>query len=70
MADAEVLESVRRVEEALGDGGRVLVRESGTEPLVRVMVEAETGDLCWHYVNEVVKVIKSRGYAVSSDEKA
>ncbi len=64
MADEAVLESVRAVESALGDSGRILVRESGTEPLVRVMVEAETGALCWQYVNDVVKVIKSRGYAV------
>ena len=67
MADEEVLASVRKVEKALGDSGRILVRESGTEPLVRVMVEAETGALCWQYVNDVVKVIKSRGYAVKSE---
>lgn len=67
MADPEVLESVRRAEESLGDGGRILVRESGTEPLVRVMAEAETGDLCWQYVNDIVKVIKSRGYAAQAD---
>ncbi|MBR4544603.1 MAG: phosphoglucosamine mutase [Oscillibacter sp.] len=67
MADEEVLASVRKVEAALGDSGRILVRESGTEPLVRVMVEAETGALCWQYVNDVVKVIKSRGYAVKSE---
>ncbi|MBQ9493452.1 MAG: phosphoglucosamine mutase [Oscillibacter sp.] len=68
MADEAVLESVRKVEEALGDSGRILVRESGTEPLVRVMVEAETGALCWQYVNDVVKVIKKQGYAVASGE--
>ena len=68
MADPEVLESVRRAEESLGDGGRILVRESGTEPLVRVMAEAETGDLCWQYVNDIVKVIKSQGYAAQSDD--
>ena len=63
-ADEEVRASVRRAEEALGDQGRILVRESGTEPLVRVMVEAESQALCEKYVESVTSVIRARGYAV------
>ena len=48
----------------LGSDGRILVRESGTEPLVRVMVEAGTDEICEKYVNQVVDVIVSKGYEV------
>ena len=62
--DPAVQEAVKAVAEALGDTGRILVRESGTEPVVRVMVEAPDHDTCQKYVSQVVEVIKSRGYAV------
>ena len=52
--DPAVQEAVKAVAEALGDTGRILVRESGTEPLVRVMVEAPDHDTCQKYVDEVV----------------
>ncbi|MEE1191506.1 MAG: phosphoglucosamine mutase, partial [Blautia sp.] len=55
----KVVEVVKKVEEALGDDGRILVRESGTEPLIRVMVEAATNEICEDYVNQVIEVIKS-----------
>ena len=60
----EVSKAVDAVAEALGDDGRILVRESGTEPVIRVMVEASTDELCAKYVNQVVDVIKSEGLMV------
>lgn len=63
-ADADVQAAVAKVAEALGDTGRLLVRESGTEPLVRVMVEAPEQETCQKYVNRVVEVICAKGYAV------
>lgn len=59
-----VVEAVKRVEEALGEDGRILVRESGTEPLIRVMVEAATDELCAKYVDEVIEVIQEQGLVV------
>ena len=62
--DAAVQAAVKAVAEALGDTGRILVRESGTEPVVRVMVEAPDHDTCQKYVSQVVDVIKAQGYNV------
>ena len=60
--DPEVQAAVNNVAEKLGDTGRILVRESGTEPVIRVMVEAETEDLCEKYVDQVIEVIRARGH--------
>ena len=61
--DPDVQAAVSLVSAKLGDTGRILVRESGTEPLVRVMVEAETHDLCREYVDYVINTIRTKGYA-------
>ncbi|MDD6616409.1 MAG: phosphoglucosamine mutase [Lachnospiraceae bacterium] len=59
----KVMAAVEHVAEVLGDDGRILVRESGTEPVVRVMVEAESDELCRKYVDEVADTIKAEGLA-------
>ena len=60
----KVVEAVEAAGKALGDSGRILVRESGTEPLIRVMVEAETDELCHQYVDSVVEVMEAEGLIV------
>ena len=60
--DPDVQAAVAAVSEALGDTGRILVRESGTEPVIRVMVEAGTKEICEKYVDQVIEVIKEKGH--------
>jgi phosphoglucosamine mutase len=60
--DTEVKKAISYVEENLGENGRILVRESGTEPLIRVMVEAESYELCEKYVDYVLDIIKKCGF--------
>ncbi len=60
--DPDVQAAVKRVAEALGDDGRILVRESGTEPVIRVMVEAGSDEICEKYVDEVVWQIEKKGH--------
>lgn len=64
MEDEEILKTAKQVEEELGESGRILLRSSGTENLVRVMVEAETDEACKEKVYKVVDVIKQRGFAI------
>lgn len=60
--DPAVQQAVKEAEEKLGETGRILVRESGTEPVIRVMVEAPDRETCEQYVQEVVDVIISQGH--------
>ncbi|MGM9590270.1 MAG: phosphoglucosamine mutase [Faecousia sp.] len=62
--DPDVQAVVAEVAGKLGDSGRILVRESGTEPVIRVMVEAESHDTCEECVESVLAVIRQKGYAV------
>ena len=57
--------AVKKVEEKLLGTGRILLRASGTEPLIRVMVEAEKEELCREYAEEVIAVMKKEGLVLS-----
>lgn len=60
LTNSVISDEIRRVEALMGGNGRILVRPSGTEPLVRVMAEAPTEELCDQYVEEIVDVVKSQ----------
>ena len=60
--DPDVQAAVAKVAKDLGDEGRILVRESGTEPLIRVMVEAKSDQICEEYVDYVIDVITEKGH--------
>ena len=62
--NTNVKESIEKIENKLGDSGRVLVRKSGTEPLIRVMVEAETEEVANESANEIVSTIKENGLSL------
>ena len=62
--DPDVQKAVAEAAAALGDSGRILVRESGTEPLIRVMVEAESKETCETMVDSVIAVIRSKGHSL------
>ena len=53
--------AVQEAEKALGDKGRILVRKSGTEPVIRVMAEAESEEICSFHVNNIINEIRSEG---------
>ncbi len=60
--DPDVQAAVAEVGKALGENGRILVRESGTEPVIRVMVEAGSNEICEKYVDQVIDVIRAKGH--------
>ncbi len=64
MNDKDVLEAIEKAGKSLGDSGRILVRESGTEPLVRVMAEASDEETCKKYVNDIIDVLKIKNHVL------
>ncbi len=62
MNDAEVLAAKEEVNKLIDGNGRALLRESGTEPVIRIMIEAETNELCVEYAEMIAKVIRERGH--------
>ena len=61
--DEDIQKAIENISEELGDSGRILVRPSGTEPLIRIMVEAETEEICNKYIDIVSKIIEDKSYA-------
>ena len=55
---------VQKVAEQLGDDGRILLRQSGTEPVVRVMVEAGTDEICHACCDQVIAVMRRKGHII------
>ena len=62
--DSAVINAIKNAEKEIGDRGRILVRESGTEPVIRVMAEAPTQEECENYVNQIIAAIQSSGHSV------
>ncbi|CRZ33241.1 phosphoglucosamine mutase [Herbinix hemicellulosilytica] len=61
--DPAVCELIERLGKELGNDGRIIVRESGTEPVIRVMAEAKTEELCRNVVEQIINMIKKQGHA-------
>ena len=62
MNDAEVQKELKKVEKLINGNGRALLRPSGTEPVIRVMLECETIELCEEYANMIASLIRERGH--------
>lgn len=62
LSDSEVIQKLKDVEALIGGNGRALLRPSGTEPLIRIMIESETEDSCKEYANMIAETIKNNGH--------
>ena len=60
--DPNVQKKVQAINEQLNGNGRILLRESGTEPVIRIMVEADNEELCNSYIDQVYQIVKKGGY--------
>ena len=65
LADPEIVKAVEDITSELGENGRILLRKSGTEPVLRVMVEAPTHELCEAKVDQVIDVMRNRGFLIA-----
>ena len=63
-SDKEVQSALEKVKELINNQGRVLIRESGTEPVIRIMTEAPTKELCVEYAESIAKVVRERGHTI------
>ena len=63
-SDPDVKAAVDEITAELGTSGRILVRESGTEPLVRVMVEAEKEEICRTHADKMLEILRSKGHTI------
>ena len=64
MADANVLAKLEEVEKLIDGKGRALLRQSGTEPVIRVMIESESEEKCTSYANMICDTIIEGGHSV------
>jgi phosphoglucosamine mutase len=64
LGDEEVLSKLKEVEKLINGKGRALLRQSGTEPLIRVMIESETNEKCIEYANMIADTIVERGHSI------
>lgn len=64
MADEDIKAKVEECQKKIGDGGRVLLRRSGTEPVIRIMAECETEELCDEYIEKIYAAVKKKGYEI------
>ena len=67
LKDSEVLEEKAKVEKLINQKGRVLLRESGTEPVIRIMTECETMEKCLEYAERIAKIIEKKGYSIEKN---
>ena len=64
MADSQVLRSLEEVENLIEGKGRVLLRQSGTENVIRIMIESESENKCKEYAQKIADVITERGFGI------